>query len=71
MDKPAPETDLIESAYEDQVQLLYKALCVGLNAVGGIPTPADEQQCLARFKLGLTLARRARELALSAVSPAV
>lgn len=71
MDKSTPEPDLVQSAYEDQVELLYKELCAGLNAVGGIPSPVDEQQCLARFKLGLTLARRARELALSALPPAI
>jgi hypothetical protein len=67
---PVSEADLVESAFEDEVKLLYKNLCVGLNDVGGVPRPADEQQCLQRFKTGLTLARRARELALSAVTPA-
>jgi hypothetical protein len=67
---PLSEADLVESAFEDEVKLLYKNLCVGLNGVGGVPRPADEQQCLQRFKTGLTLARRARELALSAVTPA-
>jgi hypothetical protein len=67
---PVSEADLVEAAFEDEVKLLYTKLCVGLNDVGGVPRPAEEQQCLQRFKLGLTLARRARELALSAVEPA-
>lgn len=69
--KPTPEPDLVQSAYEDQVALLYKELCAGMSAIGGIPSAADEQQCLKRFKTGLILAQRARELALSAFPPPI
>ena len=71
MDKPTPEPDLVQSAYEDQVQVLYKELCLGMSAVGGIPSAAAEQQCLQRFKTGLFFARRARELALSVLPPPI
>ena len=69
--KPTAEPDIVQSAYECQVTLLYRELCAGLSAVGGIPSTADEQQCLQRFKTGLIVARRARELALSALAPAI
>jgi hypothetical protein len=68
---PTPEPVLVQSAYEDQVKLLYKELCVGLSAIGGVPSAGEEQQCLQRFKTGLGLARRAKELALTAFPPPV
>ena len=70
MPQASSEADLIDSAYEDEIKLLYKNLLGGLSADGGQSSPGDEQQCLQRFKAGLTLARRARELALSAVGTA-
>jgi hypothetical protein len=67
---PTSELDLVQSAYEDQVRLLYKQLCFELNSIGGFPSAADEQRAMQHFKLGLALARRAKDLALSAVPPA-
>jgi hypothetical protein len=70
MPSPNSEADLIEAAYEDQVKFLYLTLFRGLEDGGSDPTPDVEQQCVQRFTLGLRLARRARELALSASSAA-
>ena len=68
MTNPTSEADLIESAYEDQVRTIYNNLFACLQELGGVPTPGVEQQCLQHFNLGLRLARRARELALSALT---
>jgi len=64
------EAELVDSAYADQVKLLFKTLVGELTGRGGVPGPNEEQQCLQRFKAGLALARRARELTLSAIAPA-
>ena len=64
------EAELVDSAYADEVKLLFKTLVGELTGRGGVPGPNEEQQCLQRFKAGLALARRARELALSAIAPA-
>lgn len=56
-----PEVEAIEAAYQDQIKLLFKVL---LNAV---TTREPDKQAMARFKTGLDLARRAREMALAAL----
>ena len=68
MPNPISEADLIEAAYEDQVKVLFKNLFTGLEDVGSNLSSAVERQSLQHFKLGLRLARRARELALSALT---
>jgi hypothetical protein len=68
MPNPVSEADLIEAAYEDQVKVLFKTLFTGLEDGGSNPSSGVEQQCLQHFNLGLRLARRARELALSALT---
>jgi hypothetical protein len=70
MPRSISEADLIETAYEDQVKVLYKNLFTGLQDGGRDPTPDVEQQCVQQFTMGLRLARRARELALSASTAA-
>ena len=66
MPSPISEADISEAAYQDQVKILYTSLFRGLED-GGSDLASDlEQQCLQHFALGLRLARRARELALSA-----
>ena len=68
MPNPMSEADLIEAAYGDQVRVLFQNLFAGLEDVGSNPSSGVEQQCLQHFNLGLRLARRARELALSALT---
>ena len=68
MPDPNPEPGVIESAYESQITTLYRNLVGCLTDAGGALTPAEEQQCLGHFTAGLKLARRARELALSATA---
>src|SRR5271166_3897425 len=68
MPNPISEADLIEAAYEDQVRVLYRNLLTGLADGGSNPSSGVEQQCLQHFNLGLRLARRARELALSSLT---
>jgi hypothetical protein len=70
MPRSISEADLIEIAYEDQVKVLYKNLLTGLQDGGSDPTPDVEQRCLRHFTMGLRMARRARELALSASTAA-
>lgn len=59
-----PDVAAIEEAYQDQLKLLFKVL---LNAV---TTHQPDEQALERFKTGLDLARRAREMALGTLEAA-
>jgi len=70
MPSPTSEADIIEAAYQDQVKILYTTLFRGLEDGGSDLTSDLEQQRLRHFALGLRLARRARELALSASTAA-
>jgi hypothetical protein len=63
-----PESTAIESAYNDQVQSLFKSLVFNLlDAPGSHQT---EQQCVSKFVTGFGVAKRARVLALKAVAAA-
>ena len=59
------EAAAIEAAYEEQVKTLFKVLTENL----AIETVSHEndQQSVAKFAAGLTIARRAKDLALDAV----
>jgi hypothetical protein len=60
------EAPLIYAAYQDQVKELFKGLFVNLQQM-----PANnmtEQKCIEKFATGIKKAKRARELALSAIA---
>ena len=61
----SPEAAAIEAAYGAQIQLLFSKLVT--NIVDEPTTHGTDQQSLDRFTKGLTIARRARQLALNAV----
>jgi hypothetical protein len=61
----SPEAAAIEAAYGAQIQLLFSKLVT--NIVDEPTTHDTDQQSLDRFTKGLAIARRARQLALSAV----
>jgi hypothetical protein len=59
----SPEAGAIESAYEAQVQALFKVL---VTNIGDEPVSHQtDQQCLDKFTAGLNVAKRAKQLALS------
>jgi hypothetical protein len=59
----SPEAVAIESAYEAQVQALFKVL---VTNIGDEPVSHQtDQQCLDKFIAGLSVAKRAKQLALS------
>jgi hypothetical protein len=62
----SPEAVAIEAAYGAQIQLLFSKLVI--NIVDEPTTHDTDQHSLDRFTKGLAIARRARQLALSAVS---
>ena len=67
----SPEAAAIEAAYGAQIQLLFSKLVT--NIVDEPTTHDTDQQSLDRFTKGLAIARRAGQLALSAVgaTPAI
>jgi len=70
MPDPGPEAASIEEAYQDQIKELYKVLLTNLASVS--VSHDTDQQCVGRFASGVKLSRRARDLALSALTgPAV
>jgi len=64
----SPETAAIEAAYRAQVELLFKSLITNLG--DQVVSHQSDQQSLDKFKAGLNIAKRARQLALNAVAPA-
>ncbi len=60
------ETDAIAAAYTDEVKNLYHALFVNMASVDS--SDANDQKNVERFTTGLSLAKRARDLALNAVT---
>jgi hypothetical protein len=65
----SPEAAAIEAAYETHVQTLFRSLITNL---GDQPVSHEtDQQSVAKFTAGLSIAKRAKQLALSAVGPAL
>ena len=62
------ETAAIETAYRAQVELLFKSLITNLG--DQVVSHQSDQQSLEKFKVGLNIAKRAKQLALNAVAPA-
>jgi hypothetical protein len=62
------ETAAIEAAYRVQVELLFKSLVTNLG--DQVVSHQSDQQSLDKFKVGLNIAKRAKQLALNAVAPA-
>ena len=62
------ETTAIEVAYRAHVELLFKSLVTNLG--DQVVSRQSDQQSLGKFKAGLNIAKRARQLALNAVVPA-
>jgi hypothetical protein len=62
------ETAAIEAAYRAQVELLFKSLVTNLG--DQVVSHQSDQQSLDKFKVGLNIAKRAKQLALNAVAPA-
>ena len=56
------EVTAIEDAYADRIRMLYGVLATNL-----VDSAVSEQQSVQRFVKGLTVARRAKELALGAL----
>jgi hypothetical protein len=65
----SPETAAIEAAYRAQVELLFKSLVTNLG--DQVVSHLSDQQSLDKFKVGLNIAKRAKQLALNAVAPAL
>jgi hypothetical protein len=63
-----PEATAVEAAYGVHVQTLFKTLIA--NLVDEPVSGQTDRQSLDRFIAGLKIARRAKQLALSAVVPA-
>ncbi|WP_026605572.1 hypothetical protein [Methylocapsa acidiphila] len=63
-----PEAAAIEAAYEDQVKTLYKVLVA--NLIDEPDSQESDQLSVDKFKVGLRIAKRARELALNALDGA-
>jgi DNA-binding IclR family transcriptional regulator len=59
----SPEAAEIEAAYKEQLRALFKTLFTNLT-----DRVASDQQCAERFKNGLKVLTKARELALNAVA---
>ena len=62
----SPEAGAIQDAYQAQVQALFKVLVT--NIVDEPVSHETDQQCLDKFTAGLNIAKRAKQLALSAVA---
>ena len=56
------EANAIEEAYAEQIRGLFKVLFTNL-----IDAPGSDQQSAAKFAAGLSLAKRARNLALGVI----
>jgi hypothetical protein len=66
--RASPEGEAIDAAYQAHVQTLFKTLVIN---IGDQPVSHHtDEQLLDRFKTGLEVARRARELALTVVGGA-
>ena len=65
----SPETAAIETAYRAHVELLFKSLVTNLG--DQVVSHQSDQQSLDKFKAGLNIAKRAKRLALNAVTPAL
>jgi len=65
----SPETAAIEAAYRAHVELLFKSLVTNLG--DQVVSHQSDQQSLDKFKVGLNIAKRAKQLALNAVAPAL
>jgi hypothetical protein len=63
-----PEAVAIEAAYQAQVQTLFRSLITNLG--DQVVSHQSDQQSLDKFKVGLNIAKRARQLALNVVVPA-
>src|SRR5207245_10126368 len=63
----SPETAAIEAAYRAHVELLFKSLVTNLG--DQVVSHQSDQQSLDKFKAGLNIAKRAKRLALNAVTP--
>jgi len=57
------EANAIEAAFAQRVQLLFQILATNLT-----DSPNSERKAVEAFKNGMSIARRARELALQAVA---
>ena len=68
MPSPSPETAAIEAAYQVHVQTLFRSLITNLG--DQVVSHQSDQQSLDKFKVGLNIAKRAKQLALNAVAPA-
>jgi hypothetical protein len=66
--KTSPEADAIEAAYQAHVQTLFRSLITNLG--DQVVSHQSDQQSVDKFKAGLNIAKRARQLALNAVVPA-
>ena len=65
----SPEATAIEAAYQAQVQTLFKSLITNL---GDQPiSHQSDQQTVDKFTAGLNIAKRAKQLALNVVAPAL
>jgi len=65
----SPEAAAIEAAYQAHVELLFKSLVTNLG--DQVVSHQSDQQSLDKFKAGLNIAKRAKQLALNAVAPAL
>ena len=61
----SPEAAAVEAAFVQRVQILYQSLATNLGDL-----PNSERKAVEAFKTGLSIARRARELALKAIGAA-
>ena len=66
MPSSSHEVDAIEGAFADQIKQLYKVLVANLVDSGS--GAGAEQKSVERFLAGMKVSKRARELALAAVS---
>jgi hypothetical protein len=67
MPNPAsPGVAAIQAAYQEQVQNLFKVFTANLGDEA--VTRENDQKCVEKFVRGITIAKRAKELALAAVA---
>jgi hypothetical protein len=63
------EAHAVEAAYDEHVAALFKMLITNL---GDKPVSREtDRQCVEKFRKGINVAKRARQLALDALQPAV
>jgi hypothetical protein len=62
----AQEITAIEEAYEDELKAMFKILVA--NLASEAVTHDTDKLCMEKFRVGLHLTRRAKELALNAVA---